>query len=73
MDYEKLANLLFPQIDKTPEYWENKYPQRKLKDGAEVTRFAPSPTGFVHFGALYTALINKKIASESSGVCFLRI
>lgn len=73
MDNEKLANLLFPQIDKTPEYWENKYSQRKLKDGAEVTRFAPSPTGFVHFGALYTALINKKIASESSGVCFLRI
>ncbi|MBQ8762315.1 MAG: glutamate--tRNA ligase [Clostridia bacterium] len=73
MDYEKLAELLYPQINKTPDYWEQKYPKRNLKEGAEVTRYAPSPTGYVHFGALFTALINKKVASESSGVYFLRI
>lgn len=73
MDYEKLAELLYPQINKTPDYWEQKYPKRNLKEGAEVTRYAPSPTGYVHFGALFTALINKKVASESSGIYFLRI
>ncbi len=73
MDYEKLANLLFPKVDKTPEFWEQKYPSRNLPKGAEVTRYAPSPTGFVHFGALFTSLVNCLQAKKTDGVFFLRI
>ncbi|PWL87654.1 MAG: glutamate--tRNA ligase [Escherichia coli] len=72
-DYEKLAELLFPQIDKTPEYYENLYPKRDLKEGAVVTRFAPSPTGYLHFGGLYAASAEKMAANSSDGVFFLRI
>lgn len=72
-DYEKLAGLLFPQIDKTPEYYENLYPKRDLKEGAVVTRFAPSPTGYLHFGGLYAASAEKMAANSSDGVFFLRI
>lgn len=72
-DYEKLAELLFPQIDKTPEYYENLYPKRDLKEGAVVTRFAPSPTGYLHFGGLYAASAEKMAANSSNGVFFLRI
>ena len=50
MDYTQLAELLFPDVTETPEDIEKKYPQRNLPEGAKVTRFAPSPTGFVHFG-----------------------
>lgn len=53
MDYNALAELLFPDVAKTPDYYENLYPQRELPEGAKVTRFAPSPTGFVHFGGLF--------------------
>ncbi len=73
MDYNKLADLLFPEVDKTPDYWENKYKDRKLPQGAEVTRYAPSPTGFVHFGALFATLVNKLTAKKTNGVVFLRI
>lgn len=74
MDYNKLADLLFPDVVKTPEYWEQKYPLRNLPKGAEVTRYAPSPTGFVHFGALFTSLVNDLAAKHSNGgVFFLRI
>jgi len=73
MDYKKLADLLFPKVEKTPEYWEQKYPVRDLQKGAEVTRYAPSPTGFVHFGALFTSLVNNLVAKHSKGICFLRI
>jgi len=52
---KELANLMFPDIDKTPEYYEELYPKRDLPDGAIVTRFAPSPTGFIHMGSLFTA------------------
>ena len=55
-DFEKLAQLLFPNTDKTPEFYEELYPQRELPEGAKVTRFAPSPTGFLHFGNLHTEL-----------------
>ena len=73
MDYKKLADLLFPEIDKTPDYWENKYKNRNLKEGAEVTRYAPSPTGFVHFGALFASLCNCLVAKKTGGVFYLRI
>lgn len=74
MDQNKqLADLLFSHIDKTPEYYENLYPQRDLPAGAKVTRFAPSPTGYLHTGALYAAMIPERLAHQSNGVFFLRI
>ena len=73
MDKQKeLANLIFPNIDKTVEDYINIYPNRNLADGACVTRFAPSPTGFMHLGGFYQALINYSIAKNSNGVFFLR-
>ncbi|MDF2593043.1 MAG: glutamate--tRNA ligase [Clostridia bacterium] len=74
MDQNKqLADLLFPHIDKDAEYYENLYPQRNLPAGAKVTRFAPSPTGYLHTGALYAAMIPERMAHQSNGVFFLRI
>lgn len=74
MDKNKqLADLLFPHIDKTPEYYVNKYPKRNLPEGAIVTRVAPSPTGFIHMGALFAATIPERLAHQSGGVFFLRI
>ena len=72
MDYKDLANLIFPDA-KDISYYEEKYPRRNLKEGAIVTRFAPSPTGFVHIGGLYQSLIAKKVANQTGGVFFLRI
>ena len=72
MDYKELADLIFPNV-KEISYYEEKYPERNLKEGAIVTRFAPSPTGFVHIGGLYQTLIASKLASQTDGVCFLRI
>ncbi len=69
----KLADLLFPQIDKTANDYENIYPNRNLAESAKVTRFAPSPTGFVHIGGLFSALISERIAHQSDGVFYLRI
>lgn len=69
----ELANLLFKNIDKTPEYYYEKYPKRELPEGARVTRFAPSPTGFVHIGGLFSALISERNAHQSKGVFYLRI
>ena len=48
MDNQKLADLLFPDVTKTPEYYEEKYPYRKLKNKEEVTRLETSTTGFIH-------------------------
>lgn len=73
MDNLKLAELLFPNIDKTPEYYEEMYPERNLPEGAMVTRIGPSPTGFVHLGNLYNALIGERLAHQSGGVFFLRV
>lgn len=73
MDFEKLAELLLPNIDKEPQFYEDMYPQRNLKDGAMVTRFAPSPTGFLHIGAIYASMINYKLAKATGGVFILRI
>lgn len=73
MDYNALAELLFPDVDKTPDYYEKLYPERDLPEGAKVTRFAPSPTGFVHFGGLYPVLVSERLAHQSGGVLYLRI
>ena len=69
----ELAELLFPNITKTPDDFYRQYPPRNLPAGAKVTRFAPSPTGFVHIGSLLTTLVDKLVAHQSSGVYFLRI
>ncbi len=73
MDYNYLAELLFPHITETVEDIENKYPPRQLPEGAKVTRFAPSPTGFVHFGGLFPSTVGERLAHQSNGVFFLRI
>lgn len=73
MSLDKLADILFPDIDKTPEYYLEKYPKRNLKEGACVTRYAPSPTGFQHIGGVFAALINERIAKQSEGIFYLRI
>ncbi|MBQ8511568.1 MAG: glutamate--tRNA ligase [Clostridia bacterium] len=73
MDYKALADLLFPDVTMTIEETEAKYPARNLPEGAKVTRFAPSPTGFVHFGGMYQAVVNERLAHQSGGVFFLRI
>ena len=73
MDYQKLAELLFPHITKTPEDYEAMYPQRNLPEGAKVTRLGPSPTGFIHLGNLYGAFVDERLAHQSGGKFFLRI
>lgn len=73
MDFSLLAELLFPHIDKTIEDYEKQYPERALPEGAKVTRFAPSPTGFLHIGGLFAALISERTAHQSGGRFILRI
>ena len=73
MDYNKLAELLFPNVKETPEQTDARFPQRQLPEGAKVTRFAPSPTGFVHFGGLFPTTVGERLAHQSGGVFFLRI
>ena len=72
MDYKDLANVIYPNA-KSIEYYEEMYKPRNLAPGAEVTRFAPSPTGFVHIGGLYQCIINRAIAKQTGGVFYLRI
>ncbi|MBQ1396722.1 MAG: glutamate--tRNA ligase [Eubacterium sp.] len=72
-DRERVAALLFPHIDKTPEDYEALYPPRRLPEGAKVTRLGPSPTGFIHLGNLYGAFVDERLAHQSGGVFFLRI
>lgn len=72
MNYQDLANLIFPNA-KPISYYEEKYPSRNLLEGAIVTRFAPSPTGFVHLGSLYQVVVARKVAKQTGGVFFLRI
>ena len=72
MNYKELADYIFPDA-KPISYYEEKYPERNLKEGAAVTRFAPSPTGFVHIGGLFGSLIDMKIAKQTDGVFILRI
>ena len=73
MDYNYLAELLFPNIKTLPEDMEARYPKRELPEGAKVTRFAPSPTGFVHFGGLFPSTVGERLAHQSGGVFYLRI
>ena len=73
MNYEKLAEILFPHITKTPDDYEKLYPQRELPAGAKVTRLGPSPTGFIHLGNLYGAFVDERLAHQSGGRFFLRI
>ncbi len=72
-DYNKLAEILFPDITFKDDYYEELYPKRDLPEGAFVTRIAPSPTGFIHLGNLYGAIIDERLARQSGGVFYLRI
>ena len=73
MDYNYLAQLLFPHINTTTADMEERYPARVLPEGAKVTRFAPSPTGFGHFGGLFPSTVGERLAHQSGGVFYLRI
>lgn len=72
-NYEELADLLFPDVKETIEDLEKRYPERILEEGAQVTRFAPSPTGFLHTGSLFTAFMAYTVAKQSKGVYFFRL
>ena len=72
-NYKKLADLIFPEITQTIEDLEQRYPKRDLPEGAKVTRFAPSPTGFLHTGSLFASMISRKMAKDSNGVFFVRL
>ena len=72
-NYKDLAELIFPHIKNTIEDLEKRYPKRNLKEGAEVTRFAPSPTGFLHTGSLFTCLVSSRFAKQSGGVFYIRL
>ncbi len=73
MDYQVLADLLFPNVTETPEALEEKFPLRNVPEGAVITRMAPSPTGFVHLGNLVQGLTSERMAHQSGGVLFLRV
>ena len=73
MTNKELADLMFPNVEHDIDYYENLYPKRDLKEGAVVSRFAPSPTGFVHMGSLLASFIAKKVPEQTDGVFYLRI
>ena len=73
MDYKQLAERLFPDVTTTVDDLEARYPARDLAEGARVTRLGPSPTGFIHIGNLYGALIDERLAHQSGGRFLLRI
>ena len=73
MDYQALADLLFPDVTETPEEVEARFPARDLPEGAVVSRMAPSPTGFVHLGNLVQGTISERMSHQSGGVLFLRV
>lgn len=72
-DCKKIAQLIFKDVDKSTEYYEELFPARDLAEGARVTRFAPSPTGYLHFGGLYAGFASKLTAQSTDGVFILRI
>ena len=73
MTHKDLANLMYPNVKMTREDYEKIYPERNLKEGAVVSRFAPSPTGFVHMGSLLTAFVESKVPMDTDGIFYLRI
>ena len=73
MDYQALAELLFPNVTETPDEVEARFPLRTNPEGAVITRMAPSPTGFVHLGNLVQGMISERMAHQSGGVLFLRV
>ena len=73
MNYQALADLLFPNVTDTPESLEERFPLRNVPEGAVITRMAPSPTGFVHLGNLVQGLTSERMAHQSGGVLFLRV
>ena len=72
MTNKDLAELIFPNLEHDVDYYENLYPERSLEEGAKVTRFAPSPTGYMHLGGFYQALIDYNLAKNSNGIFMLR-
>lgn len=72
-DYEKIAELIFPNIKKDVSYWENKYKPRNLDANAEVTRFAPSPTGYMHIGHFFGANLDYRLAKSTGGIFMFRL
>ena len=68
-----LIDSLFPADLPDPAHWEQRYPPRALPAGAQVTRFGPSPTGFVHIGGVYVATIDRDVATHSGGVYIVRV
>lgn len=73
MTNKELANLMFPNVVKTIEDYEKEYPKRDLPEGAIVSRYAPSPTGFVHMGNMLSCFIENKLPQQTNGVFYLRI
>ncbi len=73
MTNKELADLIFPNVSSDTEVYEKRYPERNLKEGAVVSRFAPSPTGFVHMGSLLSAFIERFVPKTTDGVFYLRI
>lgn len=73
MDFNKLADLLYPDVDKDINYYFSKYPSRPLLKGGVVTRFAPSPTGYLHIGGLFQCVLHEMLVKEPSSVFFLRL
>ena len=73
MDYQQLADWLFPDVTTTIDDLEQRFPKRDLAEGTMITRLGPSPTGFIHIGNLYGALIDERMAHQSGGSFLLRI
>ena len=73
MSLQQLADLIFPDVTKTPADYIAAYPKRNLPAGAKVTRYAPSPTGFQHIGGVFAALVSERTAKQSGGIFYLRI
>ncbi len=73
MTNKELANIMYPSVTKTISDYETIYPERNIDDKAVVSRFAPSPTGFVHMGSLLAAFVSNKAARDTDGVFYLRI
>ena len=73
MTNKELADLIFPNVSTDISVFEEKYPERNLPDGAVVSRFAPSPTGFVHMGSLLSAFIESFVPKTTGGIFYLRI